>query len=276
MLDSYEPEKYAWRNDLAQNGTLAIWRQDSRQSPDITPAGNNVTHSRQLSRQLQDSEIARIELSRRIINAQEADRTRLSRELHDDIGQALAILKIRMLRCAQPESDRPTNMSADLKELAGSLDAIIYKVSRLSHNLHSSTLEYLGLAAAVKRHCVECSQQLGIPIRCDCEGADKELDNTVALAFFRVVQEGIHNAIKHSRATSILVKIVGTNRDLSLEISDDGIGFDVEAKSFGRGLGLISMRERIHLIGGEFDIDSSPGRGTRIITRAPIVPEQQS
>jgi len=124
----------------------------------------------------------------------------------------------------------------------------------------------------VKGHCMECSEQLGISIRCHCQGVDRDLDKTVAVAFFRIVQEGVHNAIKHSRATSMLVRIIGRNRDLSLEIADNGIGFDVEGEGFGTGLGLISMRERACLIGGQCKILSSPGRGTRIVVCAPIPP----
>lgn len=257
---------------MAQNGNLATWQETCRQPRGIRSVGEDISPAEAIRWQLRESEMARMELSRRLINAQEADRTRLSRELHDDIGQSLAILKVQMLRCVQLESDHPGIVAANLNELAGSLDAIIHKVGRLSHDLHSSALEFLGLVAAVKSHCMECSERLGVPIQCCCQGVEKDLDNTVALAFFRIVQEGIHNAIKHSRATSILVRIIGRNRDLSLEISDNGVGFDVEAERSRTGLGLISMRERACLIGGQCRFFSSPGRGTRIVVRAPMAP----
>jgi len=236
----------------------------------LTVIANDITFSRKVSRQLQDSELARVELSRRMMNAQEADRTGIARELHDDIGQSLAILKIEIVRARQQVCDHPEKMQSDLEELAGALDAIIQRVNQLSHNLHSSALELLGLAAAVKRHCRECSEQLRFPIHCHCDTVEEELDSVMALAFLRIVQEAIHNAIKHSRATSISVRLNVSDHNLSLEVSDDGVGFDVEATTVSAGLGLISMRERIHLIGGEFNIFSSPGRGTRIVARAPI------
>lgn len=266
--------KYGRRNDLSQNGALATWRNGSEYSREIISEDSDVICADELSRMLKNSERARVELSRRMINAQEADRTRLSRELHDDIGQSLAILKLQMLRCVRSSSDHPARASSDLQELAEGLDAIIHKVSLLSHDLHSSALEFLGLAAAVKGHCTERSEQLSVPIQCYCEGVEKDLDNTVALAFFRIVQEGIHNAIKHSRATNILVKIMNRSGDLNLEISDNGVGFDVEQEGFGKGLGLISMRERACLIGGRCKILSSPGRGTCIVVRAPIPPRR--
>ena len=230
----------------------------------------DVTSLRHVSKELRDSELARDELSRRMVSAQEADRTRIARELHDDIGQSLAILKIRMLRAGQPVSSDPNRTHAGLKELAEELDVIAQKVGRLSHGLHSSELEYLGLAAAVKSHCRECSEQLRIPIQCHCDNGDKKLNSVIALAFLRVVQEAIHNAVKHSRAKKILVRLDLADGDLSLEIADDGIGFDVEAARLAEGLGLISMRERIHLIGGVFTVISSPGNGTRIMARVGI------
>ena len=118
----------------------------------------------------------------------------------------------------------------------------------------------MGLAVAVQSHCRERSDQLRIPIQCHCTNVEKELDSVIALAFLRIAQEAIHNAIKHSRATTIVVRLNGSDRYLNLEISDDGVGFDMKATKLSAGLGLISMRERIHLIGGEFNIFSRPGQ----------------
>jgi signal transduction histidine kinase len=131
----------------------------------------------------------------------------------------------------------------------------------------------LGLAVAVKGHCRECSEQLGIPIDCSCDHLQEKLDGMIALAFLRGLQEAMHNAMKHSGAKRITVRLTGSDHDLNLEEIDDGVGFDVEASKLAAGLGLISMRERTHLIGGEFEIWSTPGRGTKITARAPIVKE---
>jgi PAS domain S-box-containing protein len=239
----------------------------------LTLVANEITSLKLAREELHNSEEARDELSRRLLNAQEAERTRIARELHDDIGQSLAVLKIQMLRAGQPVSGHPEQRHADLVDLSKKLDAITHKVSRLSHGLHSSALEFLGLAAAVQSHCLECSQQLRIPIDCRCDEVQKKLDGIMALSFLRVVQEALHNAAKHSRARNITVRLNGSGRELRLEIREDGVGFDMEAARLAAGLGLISMRERIHLIGGEFDIVSSPGTGTRITAHAPIVEE---
>lgn len=249
-----------------------------RGSDAITPrelilVAKDITFLKVAEKELHDSELARDELSRRVLNAQDAERTRIARELHDDIGQSLAVLKIQMLRAGQPVSGHPEKRHADLVELTGKLDAITQKVSRLSHGLHSSALEFLGLSAAVESHCLESSQQLRIPIDCQCDHVQKKLDSIMALAFLRVVQEALHNVAKHSRAKKITVRLNGSDHQLSLEIRDDGVGFEMGTARLAAGLGLISMRERIHLIGGEFEVSSSPGNGTRITAHAPLAQE---
>ncbi len=250
---------------------FSLVRDDITNSPrSLTAVAKDITSFMQATQSLQDAEVARDELSRRMMSAQESDRTRIARELHDDIGQSLAVLKVQMLRSGKPVSNHPQLKHANLEELAAKLEKVIYKVSRLSHDLHSSELELLGLAVAVKSHCRECSAKLGIPIHCSCDELRDKLNSIIGLAFLRVLQEAIQNVIKHSRATSITVALTSSDRELSLEISDDGIGFDLESAKLAAGLGLISMRERMHLIGGQFEIWSSPGLGTKINARAPI------
>ena len=232
---------------------------------------SDVTLLRQAAQNLQDAELARDDLSRRMMNAQEADRTRIARELHDDIGQSLAVLKVQMLRAGKPVSGHQEQTHAGLKELAAKLDEIILKVNSISHGLHSSALELLGLAVAVRSHCRECAEQLGIPVHCFCDEPEEKLDSMIALAFLRVLQEAMHNATKHSRATSITVRLTSSGGYVGLEVCDDGVGFDTDAASLAAGLGLISMRERIHLVGGDFELWSRPGRGTRVTARAAVV-----
>jgi signal transduction histidine kinase len=228
---------------------------------DITP----------LKQKLEDAVSARDELSQRMTNAQEADRTRIARELHDDIGQSLAILKIQMMRAGHPVSGHPDQRHASLTDLVRDLETIILKVSRISHDLHSSELEFLGLSVAVQAQCDQCSVQMRIPVHYSLNQVGKTLDGLIALAFLRVLQEALHNVVKHSRATTITVELTELDSELILEVFDDGVGFDVESSRLAAGLGLISMRERMHLIGGEFEIRSSPGHGTKVRVRAPIV-----
>ncbi len=219
---------------------------------------------------LRESETARHELARRLTTAQEKERTRIARELHDDIGQALAILRIQMLRAGQPVSGMIGRRHPTIPQLCDSLKSLAEKVSRISHQLHSSELEYLGLAIAVQSHCREFSEKYKIPVECTCEGIPENLDSLLALSLLRIVQEALYNAGKYSKATSIQVALEVSRTDLSLLVSDDGVGFDLDEAKLAAGLGLISMRERVHLAGGEFKIESQPGEGTCIMARIPL------
>ena len=221
---------------------------------------------------LRESETARHELARRLTNAQEKERTRIARELHDDIGQSLAILRIQMLRAGQPVSGMIGKRHPTIPQLCDNLKLLAEKVSRISHQLHSSELEYLGLAIAVQSHCREFSEKYKIPVECTCANIPEDLDSLLALSLLRIVQEALHNAGKHSRAKSIQVALEGSADELTLLVSDDGAGFDLEQAKLAAGLGLISMRERIHLAGGEFKVISEPGQGTCIVARVPLPP----
>jgi signal transduction histidine kinase len=215
-------------------------------------------------------ELAHTDLSRRLMTAQEAERTRIARELHDGIGQSLALLGIQMQRASQPATLRLGKKSPGLQELCGKLKEIGTQVSRLSHQLHSSELEFLGLAVAVKSLCREFSEQYRIKVECVCTEIPEELDNDVALCFLRIVQEALHNVAKHSRASIVYVEMCGAANHLSLAIADDGVGFETSKIGKTAGLGMVSMRERMHLIGGEFTISSQPGGGTKIQAKAPL------
>jgi PAS domain S-box-containing protein len=230
----------------------------------------DATSLEEAESELRESENARHELARRLTNAQEKERTRIARELHDDIGQSLAILRIQMLRAGQPVSGMIGKRHPTIPQLCDQLKLLAEKVSRISHQLHSSELEYLGLAVAVQSHCREFSEKYKIPVECSCNNVPADLDNLLALSLLRIVQEALYNAGKYSKAKTIQVALEGSEGDLSLIISDDGVGFDLNEAKMAAGLGLISMRERVHLAGGEFKIDSEPGEGTCIMARVPL------
>jgi PAS domain S-box-containing protein len=216
------------------------------------------------------AEFARLELARRFMGAQEAERTRVARELHDGIGQEIALLGIQMQRTAASIALEPGLTHAGMQKLCTNLTAIGLHISRLSHQLHSSELEYLGLSVAITKLCREFSEQYSIKVACSCSSIPAKLDNEIALAFFRVVQESLHNVAKHSGAKDVRVEVTLVDGDLTLFVCDDGAGFDIQESKVAAGLGLVSMRERLHLIGGEFAIDSTPGAGTRIWARTPL------
>ena len=233
----------------------------------------DLTPLRSAEAALQEAQTARHELTRRLTNAQEKERTRIARELHDDIGQSLAVLRIQMLRAGQPVSGMIGKRHPTIPELCDNLKLLAEKVSHLSHQLHSSELEYLGLAVAVQSHCRDFAQRYKIVVECSCESIPENLNSLLALSVLRIVQEALHNAAKHSKAKSIQVAVQGLPSELSLLIADDGVGFSLEEAKLSAGLGLISMRERVHLAGGEFTISSAPGDGTCISARIPLAGE---
>jgi PAS domain S-box-containing protein len=216
-------------------------------------------------------ELTRLELARRLMSAQEAERTRVARELHDGIGQEIALLGIQMQRAAASLTLKPEPINAWMQKICSNLTAIGLHVSHLSHQLHSSELEYLGLSVAITKLCREFSEQYSIKVVCACTNIPAKLDNDIALTFLRVVQESLHNIAKHSGASDVHVEVTGASGALTLLVCDNGAGFNVQESKAAAGLGLISMRERVHLIGGEFTIDSTPGAGTRIWAQTPLL-----
>jgi PAS domain S-box-containing protein len=216
------------------------------------------------------TELARLELARRLMSSQETERTRVARELHDGIGQEIALLGIQMQRTAASIATEPAQLSSGMQKLCTNLTAIGLHVSRLSHQLHSSELEYLGLAVAITKLCREFSEQYAIKVACVSTSIPAKMDNEIALAFFRIAQESLHNIARHSGASEVHVDVNTNTGNLTLIVRDNGAGFNVEEAKAAPGLGLISMRERMHLIGGEFAIESAPGAGTRIYARASL------
>jgi signal transduction histidine kinase len=220
-----------------------------------------------------ESKLAVEALSRdnaRLIEGLEQERTRIAREIHDDIGSSLAILGIELLRAGKPVSGTPGQRHPGIPEIYQKFQELSSRVSRISHQLHPPTLEYLGLAKAIEKECREFTEKRRMPVSFSCNDIPARLDPIVALSLLRVVQEALHNAAKHSRATRVAVDVIAAPTTLTLQVSDDGIGFDVEQSRLAPGIGLISMRERMRLIGGHFEIRSQPGKGTNITCRAPL------
>jgi signal transduction histidine kinase len=219
---------------------------------------------RDLLQALQQAEEARLELAQRLVNAQEAECRRVGRELHDSIGHSLAMLIIDLEGTMQSLTDQSPNTHARLAGLSDKLKDLSHDVSNLSRRLHSSTLEILGLGVAVTALSREFSEQYQVQARCECFGVPDNLAPDVSLCLYRVMQEALHNIAKYSQATKINIELDGTAGFLRLAISDNGVGFLHNSAGRHVGLGLISMRERLHLVGGRFAITSKPGFGTRI------------
>jgi PAS domain S-box-containing protein len=215
-------------------------------------------------------------VSRRLIEAQEQERTRIARELHDDIGQRLAMLVIGLEQLHQDSADLPAEIGSRTGELWRQTSEIATDIQSLSHELHSSKLEYLGITAAIRSFCKEFGEQQNVEIDFQTHDLPSPLPPDLSLCFFRVLQEAVHNAAKHSGVGHFKVRLWGTSGEIHLVVSDSGSGFDIEAARTSRGLGLINMEERLKLVKGTLSIDSQPQRGTTIHARVPLRSERDS
>jgi len=217
------------------------------------------------------AEEALSDMTRKLVAAQEKERTRIARELHDDISQRLALLAIEL---EQLQND-PSEIQQRLSKLRKHTAEISIDVQALSHDLHSSQLEYLGAVAGMKNWCNEFGERQGLQINCRLD-VRSILPQEIGLCLFRVLQEALHNAAKHSGGKRIEVQLDEESDEIHLTIMDFGIGFNVEAAKKGRGLGLTSMLERVRLVNGAIAIESKPLGGTTIHARVPFGSEKLS
>jgi signal transduction histidine kinase len=164
--------------------------------------------------------------------------------------------------------------SPKLDEIRRHCAEIAVDVQALSHKLHSSKLEYLGLAPAIRSYCREFSQQHDVTVQFADENVPNFLPRDISLSLFRVTQEALQNALKHSGIRQFSVALRSSEKEIQLEVSDRGAGFDVEGAKLDRGLGLVSMQERAHLVHGTFTIESAENGGTRILVRVPLADAQ--
>jgi len=217
--------------------------------------------------QTKQTEATLTDVSGRLINAQEDERRRVARELHDDLNQRMALLSIELEQLGQMKE--PVNLHARLDDLQNYAQEISADIHRISYKLHPSKLDHLGLAAAVKSLCQELSTKGNIKIEFQQSGFPANLPNDVTLCAFRIVQEALGNCLKHSGASTARVKLRSTEKDIFLSVSDDGCGFNAKSNAMTSGLGFTSMRERLRIVGGEIRIDSRIMRGTRIEVAIP-------
>ena len=203
------------------------------------------------------------ELAGRLIHAQEQERSRIGRELHDHISQMLGVLTIRIDQLRADEATTPAIAGA-LTELRQSMSEVSDDIHSLSHRLHSSALDYLGLLPALQKLVKEFSARHGIAVEFTHDSVPVPLPSDVALCLFRVTEESLANIAKHSHAKSARVKVSGGSDGLCLTIEDAGTGFDMESLESRGGLGFVSMRERLRVLRGNVRVDSVPSRGTRI------------
>ena len=212
-------------------------------------------------------------LGGRLIKAQEEERTRLAWNLHEDICQQLASLGFELDKLGDTPLESRTEIRKHIKELRKHLSQILGELGTISRELHSSKLELLGLKEAVRSLSRELSEFHKVRIDFVGEDVPSSLPNDISICLFRIAQEALRNGIKHSGTGGFQVKLSGTPGAVHLSVCDAGVGFDPRAAMNRRGLGLISMRERINLVNGTMKIRSKPQCGTEICCTVPIAIE---
>jgi len=210
-------------------------------------------------------------VSCRLIEAHEEERTWLARELHDDINQRLAFLTVTLDIVKRGLPADVAGASRSISEVREQIIDLGNDIQALSHRLHSSKLDYLGLAAAASAFCKEFSERQGVHVDFNGEAVPKNLSKEISLCLFRVLQEGLQNAKKHSGSPHLQVSFTYNSDKIELTVRDSGTGFNVEQAMMGHGLGIASMRERLKLVDGVLSIESQAQKGTAIHATVPLI-----
>ena len=216
------------------------------------------------------AEEALSKLSGRLIDAQEEERKRIAREIHDDYNQRLAMLSLELESLEEEIANSPVSAGRRIRKIWNAVGELGADLHSLSHRLHSSTLESLGLVAGVKVFAEEFSAQQQIKVTFTHENVPRDIAEDVALCLFRIVQESLRNVKRHSGADRAEVHLEGLGEKLHLSVVDRGRGFDVTHYSPRAGIGIRSMRERLRSLGGQLEITSRPAEGTRIDAVVPL------
>jgi signal transduction histidine kinase len=221
-----------------------------------------------VSKVRKQAEEALSSVSYRVIKAEEEERRRIAEDLHEDIGQRLTLLALgtERLKTVDPSVDVPGRMDAVWQQTL----EILSDVKALAHELYSPRLEYLGIADVMGSFCRDFGKRRGVEIDFRSDGVPSLIPPDVTLCLFRVLQEALHNAVKHSGVRQIDVRLWGTPGEIHLTVSDGGAGFHPETAMNAGGLGFHRMQERLKLVKGTVSIESLPKRGATIDARVPV------
>ena len=210
------------------------------------------------------------QLTDRLITAQEEERTRIARDLHDDLGQRVASLSIALSRMKRLAADSAEPLREGLAALQREAVAVSGDLRNLSHDLHPGTLEHLGLIEALRVRCAEFHKETHVDVHFQVADTWTEVPDNVALCLYRVAQEGLRNIARHAAATHVLVNLNRRPAHVVMQVTDNGKGVESSATGQTRGLGLVSMAERVRMLGGTLDIKASPHGGTAIEVTLPV------
>ena len=218
------------------------------------------------------TQMALSHVSGKLIQAQEEERVRIARELHDDIGQRISLMCLTLHQAESALSKGPREVREQINDVHDQAMQIASDLQAVSHELHSSTLEHLGLVQAARGWCQQIGQRKQLDIVFSSRDVPRALTPDVSLCLFRVLQEAVQNSSRHGEAKKIDVELWGEPRVLHLKVRDTGRGFNVSAASLSKGLGLTSMQERVRLMQGTIQISSKPMGGTSVHAQIPLNP----
>jgi len=233
-------------------------------------SNRDITVRKQSENALQASRGKAKMLSSKLLSAQEAERARLARELHDDIIQRLAFLNIEVGKLEMRNESLPEPVRKTLRQIGRDIGELSSDIQMISRRLHPTTLDVLGLVRSIETECKNFTRLQETPVTLDLDGTLQYLSKEISLCTYRILQEGLRNIVRHAKATAIQVTLSKKNDILHLLIKDNGIGFDPASNTNNAGLGIASMTERAHLIQGDLSLESQPGKGTAIELAAPL------
>jgi PAS domain S-box-containing protein len=232
----------------------------------------DITQRRRAELALQESRQELRSLAARLIGAEEEERKKISRELHDDLSQKIALLAFDTISLVQEPSLSKDQIIEQLRKIQIQVVHMAEGVRQIAHQLHPSILEDLGLGSALRELCEDFSTRTGIKATCENERLSERLPMDIALCLYRVAQEALHNAAKHARASQVRVMVSRSPEGVSLSIRDNGAGFESDTGGRWRhGIGIVSMKERVRLVDGEFSIHSQIGQGTEVKIFVPLL-----
>jgi signal transduction histidine kinase len=263
--DSRLAEVFAEMSAVAMLRSHTVQGFESSQSALETEVRDATTENAVLLEGARASTARMQSLSRRLVEAQESERRRIARELHDEAGQALAALRFG-LRLLEREASEGGSVTARVEELVQRTDDLIDGLHRLAADLRPASLDHLGLEAALSEYSRSTGSKFGLPIRFKARGlASERLPMAVETALYRVVQEAMTNVVRHARATRVDVLVERSADRVTVMVEDDGVGFEPDRVERGTHFGLLGLRERADALGGTLTVESRPGAGTTVV-----------
>jgi two-component system, NarL family, sensor histidine kinase UhpB len=233
----------------------------------------DVTQQRREAAALAESREALRKLSTNVVEAREEERRRIARELHDELGQRLTALKMEL---AALRASAPAGSSEQIENMIGMVDETLSSVRRISTDLRPMMLDDLGLNAAIEWLARDAARRLGIEVTVRLGENEPALDDRVATAAFRMVQEALTNVARHSRATDVQIELRQHDGELELTVTDNGVGYPADAMRREGSFGLVGMRERATMLGGRVEFGNPAGGGARLVVHLPLAPAEEN